>query len=243
MKVSINVLTKNRRRLLEKALLSVRNQNFKDYEIVVVNDGSTDDTQNILENLKIENLNIIKHESSVGITLSRREALLDSKGEYVAILDDDDEWIDEDKLAKQVKYLDKHQDCVVVGGGITISNIKYQISKFRPETDERIRNWMLLKNPFFTSTVMFRREATLKVGGFVKDDIDLGEDYDLWLRLGKIGKMYNFPEAFTLYAKPRYNKEKFKQFLRKQLRLIDRHAKDYPHHLLAKLILKARLIL
>jgi len=252
-KVSINILTKNRVRQLREALGSVAAQSFEDYEVVVVDDGSTDDTEDflnqilnsqfsILKQFSNHNFKVINHQSSVGITKSRQEALETSKGEYVAILDDDDEWIDADKLLKQVKYLDEHEDVVIVGGGVKIElgSKNYEL-RMRPEKDGKIRHSMLFRNNFFTSTVMFRREAAIKAGGFIKDEIDLAEDYDLWLRMGKLGKMYNFREAFTRYSKPSYNKEKYKVFLKKQLYLINRHKKDYSWHFLASLILKMRL--
>ncbi|MCL5666531.1 MAG: glycosyltransferase family 2 protein [Patescibacteria group bacterium] len=241
--VSVNILTKNRAGLLRRALLSVAAQSFKDFEVVVVNDGSSDETQEVIERLKIENLKIITHQESKGITAGRQEALQASAGKYIAVLDDDDEWIDADKLKKQVGYLNEHRDCVLLGGGIQISNIQFPISKTRPETDGEIRRAMLLKNPFFTSTVMFRREAALKAGGFVKDSDDLAEDYDLWLRLGLLGGMHNFQEPFVRYSRSSYNKGRFRAFLAKQLRLISRHKRNYPKYFLAKLILKARLVL
>lgn len=244
-KISINILTKDRAELLKKALLSVLGQSFKDYEVVAVNDGSADETEKILKDYKIskfQNLKIITHSTSLGITASRQEALLVSSGEYIAILDDDDEWIDAEKLSKQVKYLDEHKKCVLIGGGIEIADSeKRTAKKIRPQTDEKIRKTMLFRNNFFTSTVMFRKDIAKMVGGFVKDKIDLAEDYDLWLRMGKIGKMFNFKEPFTLYAKPSYNKEKLNLFLRKQLQLIGRYKNYYPWYFLASLALKIRL--
>src|SRR5581483_3277770 len=119
----------------------------------------------------------------------------------IAYLDDDDEWIDQDKLKKQVEFLDSHQNYVLTGGGIKISESEI---KLRPETDEQIRKTMLLRNNFFTSTVMLRRSSALLAGGFIKDETDLAEDYDLWLRLGRIGKMHNFQAAFTRYTVSHY---------------------------------------
>jgi glycosyltransferase involved in cell wall biosynthesis len=212
--------------------------------------------------LKILNFKIIQHQSSLGITTSRQEALLASQGQYIAVLDDDDEWIDLEKLKKQVEYLDVHRDVVLCGGGIKISNFKFQISnekqgnlkpnvaddtniklKFRPQEDKDIRRTMLLRNNFFTSTVMFRREVAMKAGGFVKDEDDFAEDYDLWLRMGKLGKMYNFQEPFTAYRVPNYNTHRFKAFLKKQSRLIGRYSTNYPGYWLAKAMLKIRTIL
>jgi len=222
-KVSVNILTKNRLELFKKAILSVKTQSFKDFEILVVNDGSQDDTQKYLEitssKSQVPNkFKIINNSISKGITLSRQVALEASSGEYIAVLDDDDEWVDTQKLQKQVDFLDAHQEHVLVGGGISIINSKNQASrtKLRSQTDENIRQTMLLRNNFFTSTVMFKREAAIKVGGFIKDQQDFAEDYDLWLRLGNIGKMFNFQEVFTKYTLPNYNKERFIGFLKKQ---------------------------
>lgn len=242
-KVSINILTKNRAELLKKALASMQNQSLKDFEVVVVNDGSTDETADVLKDLKFKDLKIIDHPQSIGITLSRQEALEKSAGEYVAVLDDDDEWVDLDKLKKQVEYLDTNPDVVICGGGIQVERFKdLKIERFRPQTDLAIRQTMLIRNNFFTSTVMFRKGAAVKVGGFIKDDIDLAEEYDLWLRMGQLGKMYNFPEVFTAYRSPSYNKDKFRLFLQKQRNLIKKHRNDYPWAWLAVCILKFRIL-
>ena len=239
-KVSINILTRNRSIFLTAALSSLTKQNFKDFEVIVVNNGSTDDTQKVLVSFKNElPLNIISFPENIGITKARQEALLKSAGEYIAILDDDDEWVEADKLKKQTQFLDSHADYVLIGGGIKAGGKL----RLRPESDPQIKSSMLLRNNFFTSTVMFRRDAAIKAGGFIYDGVDFAEDYDLWLRLGKKGKMYNFPQVFTAYTQTSYNKARFKDFLRKQLSLINREKASYPWFWLASLILKFRLII
>ncbi len=238
-KVSINILTKNRAELLRKALASIEAQTFKDYQIILVDDGSTDGTDQVLQGYRDTRMQVINHAQSQGITASRQEALRQSAGEFVVILDDDDEWTDIDKLAKQVKYLDNHQDYVLVGGAIkTSAGIK-----FRPETEEKIRKTMLFRNNFFTSTVMFRREAAVKAGGFIIDKDDFAEDYDLWLRMGKLGQMHNFRQVFASYRLPQYNKLKKQSFFAKQLRLIYREKAYYPYYFFARILLKARAFL
>ncbi len=242
-KVSVNILTKNRAGLLKKTLLSVAGQTYQDYEVVVVNDGSIDDTELVLNEAAaaILNLKIINHKSSLGITKSRQEALAASAGEYIAILDDDDEWINKDKLAKQVKFLDDNRDYVLVGGGMRAeSGIENQELKIRPKTDKQIRRTMLLRNNFFTSTVMFRRASAVEAGGYLQNGADLAEDYDLWLRLGELGKMHNFSEIFTAYRQTQYNSDKRKQFFYKQLKLIGRHKTNYPYYYPAAMFLRLR---
>jgi glycosyltransferase involved in cell wall biosynthesis len=237
-KVSVNILTKNRAELLKKALASVLAQTFSDYEVIVVDDGSSDGTQAVLKDLKLKDLKIFIHTSSLGITLSRQEALQASQGEYVAILDDDDVWSSLDKLKKQVEFLNSHQDYVLIGGAISIGDGK---TKSRPLQNHQIKKTMLFRNNFFTSTVMFSRQAAIEAGAFIKDDLDLGEDYDLWLRMGKLGKMANLSEVLAVYSQPDYNKDKFQSFLHKQLRLIKGEKSIYPYYQIAKIILNLRL--
>lgn len=249
--VSVIILTKNREAQLPAALTSVKSQTLGDIEIVVVNDGSTDTTAAILATLQdtFSAVKIITHQASVGITQSRQEALQACTGKYVALLDDDDIWVDTHKLQKQVRYLDEHPDAVLLGGGMEVASAEESVTPgqmrqiFRPESDQIIRRTMLFRNNFLTSTVMFRREAALAAGGFIADAADLAEDYDLWLRLGLRGHMYNFPEVFVRYRQSLYTKDKFKAFLRKQLRLIQAHQGKYPHYWLARMLLVARLYL
>jgi glycosyltransferase involved in cell wall biosynthesis len=239
-KVSVNILTKNRPEELARALASVKSQNFTDYDVNIIVDGSDSKTLEVINSFKSSNFLTTEHQVSIGITNSRQEALVKSQGEFIAILDDDDYWIDKDKLEKQKKFLEDQQEFVLVGGGMQVDG---HPDKFRPKTDEQIRSSMLFGNNFFTSTVMFRKDAAIKAGGFIKDNIDLAEDYDLWLRMGKLGKMYNFPEVFVNYRQPSYNKAKFKQFLTKQLSLIKREKYNYSGYFLASLIMKIRLLI
>ncbi len=245
-KVSINILTKDRAELLKQALKSLLNQTYQDFEVIVVNDGSTDKTIEVVGEMALLGLNIyeIRHEKPIGITKSRQEALQESKGEYIAILDDDDEWVDKDKLALQVQYFENHPEAVLVGGGIKIElRSKKEELRFRVQTGKQIRKTMLFRNNFFTSTVCFKKDKALEAGGFIQEDEDLAEDYSLWLRLGNLGQMHNFLKIFTKYRLPNYNKEKRVKFFKKQSVLIKKYHQSYPYYLLAWLILKIRMLI
>jgi glycosyltransferase involved in cell wall biosynthesis len=248
--VSILILTKNRASLLEACLRSIDRQTFRDFEVVLVNDGSTDTTPAVIDNFASRlNIRVITHSTSHGITKSRREALLNCTGEFVAMLDDDDEWADPDKLERQVAFFQSHPGTVLIGGGRLLRRSDEMPEKAamdaisRPGDDATIRKTMLLRNNFFTSTVMFRRTAAMAVGGFIDDGSNVTEDYDLWLRLGTRGEMHNFPEPLDIYRVPAYTKEKFRMFLRRQLELIGRHRKDYPYYRISAAILRFRIAL
>jgi glycosyltransferase involved in cell wall biosynthesis len=244
--VSVVVLTKNRCELLSRALESISKQTYHDYEVIVVNDGSTDATENTIAawRTRLPQLHVITHTRSMGIVSSRQDAFFAARGKYIALLDDDDVWTLQDKLSKQTAYLETHAEVVLVGGGMEAiaDGLTQPVVKLRPESDADIRRTMLFRNNFFTSSVVFRRDAALAVGGFVSDGNDFAEDYDLWLRMGSVGQFYNFPEVFVRYQQSRYTASRFRGFLRKQFRLIALHKKQYPRYWLARGLLFLRLL-
>lgn len=242
--VSINVLTRNRADLLARALTSIRQQDFVDYEIIVIDDGSTDESRSVLARFVADGapLDVIRHEQRRGITASRQVALMASRGKYIAVLDDDDEWCDSRKLKDQVAFLEANPDIVLSGGArldITRSGTPVRV-RTRPGRDATIRRTMLFRNNFFTSTVVFRRLAALEAGGFVPDGDDLAEDYDLWLRLGRLGKMHNCQDVLVRYRLPGCA---ITRFLQKQLRLVASNADAYPLSRVAEALIKTRLAL
>ncbi len=193
----------NRDKFIAQAIESVLFQSFSDWELVVVNDGSTDNTDKIIKKYTGQNLPI-KYSSQIrnkGIAESRKIALSLCEGEYMAVLDSDDVWTDKDKIKKQVDFLDNNKDYVLVGGmagvidqaGSVIGKINFE------QTDERIRNKLLFSNQFVHSSIMYRRKAVLEIDGY--KEYKLGEDYDLILRMGKKGKLMNFSDVLINYRK------------------------------------------
>ena len=108
--VSVLVVTYNRAHFLKEALDSIKRQTFKDYEVIVVDDGSTDNTKEIVE--KYEGVHYIYQEHG-GISKARNTAIKAAKGKWIATLDSDDLW-KEEKLQKQVDYVRTHPDCRIV---------------------------------------------------------------------------------------------------------------------------------
>ncbi len=190
-KVSVIIPTMNDGKNLIHAIESVFLQTYKDYEIIVIDDGSTDDTKNILSSYI--DMNKIKYiyQNNSGVGNARSNGVNISRGEYVAYLDSDDQWIDNEKLAKQVEFLDSNIDYVLVGTGVVNVDLDgVEINRYlMTENDEFIRRKILRINTFVNSSVLFRRSSYDKVGS----SGSILEDYDLWLKLGTVGKLKNLP--------------------------------------------------
>ena len=104
-KVSVVIPTRNRAAFLQAAIQSVLNQTFQDFEIIVVDDASADQTAQVIQSFTDPRINYIRHETNKGQGVTRNDGINQASGEYVALLDDDDEWLPE-KLEKQVRLLD-----------------------------------------------------------------------------------------------------------------------------------------
>jgi len=192
--ISIIIPTKNGERFISRAIESVLSQNEKDLEIVVVDDASTDNSRQVVESLikKESRIKLISNQVSLRTGKSRDLGIKNSRGEYIALIDDDDLWIDLNKIFVQKKFLEENPEYVLVGAERVqqIDESGKLINYYHnPVTDKEIRSKMLERSCFITSSVMFRKKTYEEVGGF--RDIYRAEDYDLWLRLGRLGKMAN----------------------------------------------------
>lgn len=228
--------TYNRADRIGKAIKSVINQSFKEWELLIVDNESTDKTEDVVQSFikndnRIRYLNV-KKSPNPGIADYLNYGINISHGDYIARLDDDDEWYDYDKLKKQVDFLEENGDFVLVGGGaIVVDDDGKEIYRFyKRETDEEIRNKALYACPFVHSNVLFRKETVQKTVGY--KNIRFGEDWELWLRLGKMGRLYNFKEYFSLYLNSGQNFSiKNQRFVGKTvLGLIKEYRRDYPNY-------------
>lgn len=201
--VSIIIPTYNRKKYIAKAVSSVLSQTFKDTEIIIIDDGSTDGTDEIIFELKKNNPNIIfiKNEVNLGFVKTLNKAISSANGKYIARLDDDDSWRDSQKLEKQVNFFENNPEYALVGGGVIKTDSEgRELFKFLlPEKDDDIRRAILISNIFAHSAVIFRKSDWEKSGGY-DEEFGFFADWDLWLKLGKLGKFYNFQDFFVYYS-------------------------------------------
>ena len=201
-KVSVLMLTYNRPQFIGAAIESVLAQRMEDWELLVVHDGPNREIQAIMADWEKRDPRIryfhrpvagnIGQASNFGITQAR--------GEYIAILDDDDRWASPLKLTRQIDFLDHNPEYVGCGSGVIVVDTaeREQMRYLKPEQDEDIKRRALIANPIAHSSAIYRRAAALEAGGY--DEKLAGfQDWDLWLKLGARGRLYNHPDYFACY--------------------------------------------
>ena len=201
-RVSVLMLTYNRSQFIGNAIESILAQIFQDWELLVVHDGPNREIPLIMAEWQRRDPRILYFHRAIpgNIAEASNFGLSHARGEYVAVLDDDDAWADPGKLSKQIAFLDTHRDHCCCGGGVIVIDPegREQMRYLKPEYDEQIKRRALMANPLAHSTTLYRRDAALKTGGY--DETLAGfQDWDLWLKLGKSGRLYNFPEYFLHY--------------------------------------------
>jgi glycosyltransferase involved in cell wall biosynthesis len=234
---------------LERAIRSVRAQSYKSWELIIVDDGLSEITQKKLEDLISEDsrIRILKNPTNLGIQKSLNRGVHASRGELIARIDDDDEWVDPLKLEKQLDFFIHNPKLVLLGTAAMIVDEKGAVlDTYRlPLTDRTIRNRMLFKNCFLHPTIIVRREALEKVGGY--DEFESTrhiEDYDLWLKLGTLGEFSNLPEPTTIlmiHPDSITSTQRLAQ-VKKMQTLIKKYKKVYPNFFPAQLVLFIRYI-
>ncbi|MES2986075.1 MAG: glycosyltransferase family 2 protein [Patescibacteria group bacterium] len=243
-KISIHMCTFNRAHFIAQAIDSVLKQSYQAWELLILDDCSTDNTRDIVQPyLRDSRIIYIKNDHNLGITPNRNKALSLSTGTYIAVLDSDDFWIDAGKLADQVKFLETHKDHVLVGTNMIIVSEQGKMLKktHYPTSDYVIKMFLLLKNFFCHSSIMYRKQEIMIAGGY-NQLLAIWEDYDLWLKLGRKYKLANLPSHATAYRKHnnQSNSDKVHVGLLTQSHIINSYKDTYPGFEIATLVHKFR---
>lgn len=182
-KVTVIIPTFNRAHCLAESIQSVLDQSFTDFDLIVVDDGSTDNTPEILR--QFEGIQQIRLEENQGVSFARNQGIAQAKGEWIAFLDSDDLW-KKNKLATQMKWVESHPDVkaiytdeIWIRKGVRVN----AMNKHRKYSGDIFRYCLPLciVSP---SSVMLHNELLNEVGGF-DESMPVCEDYDLWLRIAK----------------------------------------------------------
>jgi glycosyltransferase involved in cell wall biosynthesis len=191
--VTAVVTTFDRPSMAKRAVQSVLAQTYELVEVVVVEDGSRNGIDRWLEEMKLQRVRYFRHERNRGLAATRNTGIKNARGDYIAFLDDDDEWLPE-KLARQVNQLRREGDScgVVYCGALLLSEEGEVVGQNRPKLCGDIRSAIREKGLFTVpSSCVFRRAALDRVGGY-DETLPSHIDHDIWLQLAREGYACSF---------------------------------------------------
>jgi glycosyltransferase involved in cell wall biosynthesis len=192
-KVSVLMPAYNAEKYIAEAIESILNQTFTDFEFIIVDDGSTDQTWALIQEYATKDKRVVPVKNAVNsqICISLNNGLAIAQGKYIVRIDADDT-SPADRIEKQVEFMNQNPDIVISGGKIQICNHLMQPTNLRSYnlTDESVRTSIFRYSPFAHPAVIYRLDA-VKKAGLYNPDLRDAEDYDLYFRLGRIGKFGN----------------------------------------------------
>lgn len=209
--ISIIIPVYNGSKTIVNTLNTALSQNYENFEIIVVNDCSTDNTLELLREIKDPKLKIFSFEKNQGRSRARNFGIENAKSDYVAMLDADD-FLYPDKLKKQIEYMILNNLDISGTWAYGIDEKGNRYPYFHPVTDEQIKSTIIKSNAFIQSTIIGKRDIFLEFGGY---DSSLAgpEDYDLYLKIVKKYRAGNCPEILAEYQLPVGFKYLFKEQL------------------------------
>jgi len=190
--VSVLMSVYNSERWLAESIESVLNQTFTDFEFLIVNDGSTDESGAIINRYAGQDSRIrVFDKPNTGLADSLNYGIAHAKGEWIARIDADDLWMS-DRLKKQMEVAQSTEHIVLIGTGLTLIDDKSTpLRAYRyPQQHETLLQSLTSGGKFFAhSSALYRTKSVRDVGGY-RARVLRAEDHDLWLRLSEVGRLY-----------------------------------------------------
>ncbi len=188
----------NAEKYVKEAIESILNQTYNDFEFIIIDDGSKDDTPNIIEEYanKDERIVYLANEENKGISYTRNRGLATAKGKYIAIMDADDV-AEYERFEKQIEYMENNEDIGVLGAAARMINEDANESNTigRPAEDREIKLYALHSSPVINPTAMIRKTIIDENNLRYDEEYNGAEDYEFWQRMSKITKFHNLPEV------------------------------------------------
>lgn len=224
----------NGERFVRQAVESLLTQTYRDFELIVVDDASTDGTHNILEELAAQDnrIRVLTNSTNLGLTKSLNIALGQAQGNFVARMDADDIALP-NRLEKQATFLNVHPEVGIVGTWYQFINDEgILLEEKQPPTDDTPLHRALIRfNPFLHSSTMIRKALLDRVDGY-DESYKRAQDYDLWMRCASHTRFANLPEVLMQkrFTKGMVSYTREKEQIRSALRvrLAALRQKQYP---------------
>ena len=198
--ITVLIPAYNAMRTIGRALASVWHQNYPEMEVIVVDDGSTDETGDEIRKIRSCNLRLIQLGKNRGVSAAMNAGILEARTDYVAFLDADDEWLD-NKLLTQVPILESHPEMSFIACGGESVNLEGQVFRtfgleLPPYSPREFWRALLFKSYVAKPTVIARRAKLLEAGGFV-EAFKISEDQDMWIKLALNGEVGFVPQVLV----------------------------------------------
>ncbi len=198
--VTIVMAAYNGAALISETLDSLSRQTLTDFELLVVDDASTDDTRAVVAAHPDPRVRLIALDRNGGPVLARNHGVAEARGRYIAGLDHDDLCRPE-RLARQVAYMEAHPDTVLLGTQADyLCDGVVSPSAYPVVTTPGLIEWLVqIENPLVWSSTMFRAEAARTLAPFTRPQILYAEDFDLYHRMGRLGRLARLDEPLLIY--------------------------------------------
>lgn len=201
--ISVVIPTRNRWRCLQTALVAALGQRDVDLEVIVVDDGSTDQTERELGNIRSARLRAIRHGKPRGVASARNTGITCARGDWLALLDDDDLWSPW-KLRRQLDRLSVERADFSYASAVVVDERRRVAGVVAAPDPERLQVLLLRRNvlPAGCSNIVARTDLLRRLGGFDEHLSQLA-DWDLWIRLSSNGQAVACPEVLVAYVQHR----------------------------------------
>ena len=231
--VSVVISTYNRAQRLKRAVMSVLDQSFQDFELIIVDNASTDKTEDVVHSLTDSRIRYIKHLRNKGGPAARNTGIRSAKGQYIALLDDDDEWFPQ-KLEKQLQKIQQTtpQVGLVYAGSEVYDENKRRVTVINyPLFRGRVHDRLLLSTIIGSvSSVFVKKECFEKVGYF-DEELTSCQDWDMWLRIAEQFEFDFVPDILTrINEHGEQISTNFAALIPGRTRMVKKHWEEFQRH-------------
>lgn len=195
--VSVLMPVYNAENFLKEAIDSILCQSYKNFEFIIINDGSTDKSLNIIKSYKNKRIKLINHKTNKGLIFSLNEGIKIAKGKYIVRMDADDISL-KNRIRIQTKYMESHPKIGICGTWIETFGSGSSIWETSKNSDY-IKTRMLMESSIAHPSVIIRKNALLDNNLFYRKDYIHAEDYDLWVRAADIFPVTNIQQTLLRY--------------------------------------------
>jgi glycosyltransferase involved in cell wall biosynthesis len=196
-KISVLMPVYNGETYLKEAINSILSQTYTDFEFLIINDGSTDKSLEIIESYNDQRIRLINNDGNIGLIKTLNKGLDMAKGEYIARMDADDISLPE-RFEKQVKYMDENPDIAICGTSVKIIGLEREIA-YKKTTNPELNKCKLLFEGYIVHPTVFIRTKAIRDFNLYYPDYKYAEDYGFWVEVSKHFKLANVEDVLLLY--------------------------------------------